>query len=334
MSGRSWEREVTDQNADGGGFVPQGAQQPLVGYEQIVQPPATAYPAGGNPQEGYPPQAGYSHEGYPGACPTTPDGYAAPPGAYPTTPDGYAAPPGAYPTTPDGYPTTPDGYAPPPDGYPPPPAKKKGKVWIVVILAILLLGGAGAGAAYFLVLKNDSQPGPAPSATPTAAPTRPTARPTGTQIASGGQSYTSPLGFTVTIPQGWSAKLEGNQEVFSNGAQDEKFAVIQVVDHGVKAIEPDAFMNELIRKLQNDQGYRVEQAPQKVTFGSSPAVRARFGTQQNGYQVVVEVYAVKGPDGRLYQIQFGGSTEYFATHLQDFTQFQSSFRMTGGAPAP
>lgn len=295
---------MTDQNVppDGGGYSPQGAQQP--GYEQVIQQP---YPVG-----------------------QYQSGQTAVPGQY--SPEGYP-PPGQY--SPEGYPPPPEGYPPPPEGYPPPPEKKKGKAWIalVVILAIVLLGGGGA-AAYFLVLKKDSQPGPSPTISPSAAPTRPTTRPTGPPIATGGQSYTSPLGFNVTIPQGWTSKLEGNQEVFSNGAQDEKFAVIQVVDHGVKAIEPEAFMNELLRKLQNDQGYRVEQAPQKVTFGSVPAVRARFGTQQSGYQVVVEVYAVKGPDGRLYQIQFGGSTEYFATHLQEFTQFQSTFRMTGAAPAP
>lgn len=315
---------MTDQNPpappDGGGYSPQGAQQPYPpGYEQVVQPYPQDYPQAQSATPHQPQVDAYPTASYPPAG--TPQEGDLPPGGY--APEGYLQ---------DSY-ATPGGYAP--EGYAPPPEKKKGKAWIVlvIVLAIVLLGGGGA-AAYFFVLKKDSQPGPATPTTPTATPTRPTARPTGPPTAMGGQSYTSPLGFTVTIPQGWSTKLEGNQEVFSNGAQDEKFAVVQVVDHGVKAIEPEAFMNDLIRKLQNDQGYRVEQAPQKVTFGSIPAVRARFGTQQNGYQVVVEVYAVKGPDGRLYQIQFGGSTEYFAAHLQDFTQFQSTFRMTGAAPTP
>lgn len=295
---------MTDQNPpvspDGGGYLPQAAhQQYPAGSEQAVQSYSQAQSAS----------------------------------SYPVQIDAYA--PGGYP--PPGIPqesyVTPASY--PPEAYFPPPERKKGKTWIllVVVLAIVLLGGGGA-ATYFLVLKKESQPPPAPPTTPTSAPTRPTARPSGPPNAAGGQSYVSPLGYTVTIPQGWSVKLKGNQEDFSNEAQDERFAIAQVIDHGVKAIEPEAFMNDLIRKLQNDQGYRVEQPPGKVTFGSIPAVRARFGTQLNGYQVVVEVYAFKGPDGRLFQVQFTGSTEYFPTHLQEFSQFQSTFRMSGDSSAP
>lgn len=220
-------------------------------------------------------------------------------------------------------PGVPTGELAPQEAAPKKKKKKTGLVLLILLIVVVLIAGGGGAAWYFLVKKKASSPTTtAPAASTT--PSRPASpRPTGSPAA--GQSYTSPLGFTVVIPPGWSQKLEGNLETLSNNAQDEKFAVVQIVDHGDKSIDPSAFVSQLVNKLQNDQGYKLEQQPQNVTYNGLPAVRARVSTVQNGYQVVVEIFAVKSPSGRLYQIQNVGSAEYFASQLQLYKQIEQSF---------
>lgn len=219
------------------------------------------------------------------------------------------------------------------EGWQQPRQSRRGLlIALSVILGVFLLSVGGV-AGYFLVWKRVENPEPTPPAASPSVTTPQRATPSPTGLA-GGPAYTSPLGFSVVIPQGWSTKLEGNVETFANGAEDERFAVVQVVSHGKKEIEPDSFLSELVRKAQNEQGYRVEQDPQKVTFASIPATRVRFGFQRNGYQVLVETYAFKTTDGRLFQVQYAGSVEYFPSHLQDFSQFDSTFRVVDTARDP
>lgn len=299
---------------------PQGVAQPQV--QPQVQPPYAPQPSAATLPPGQQVQPLQSQPQM--QPPPYPEGQMQPPpGSVPVaapaaTDQAYYAPDPAY------Y-----GAVPPQGEFPPQPdpAEKKKKTGLLIILiVVLLLAAAGGGAAWYFLVKKKASPTAttAPQATSTQS-RPPSARPTATGSQVAGQTYVSPLGFSAVVAPGWTQKIEANLETFSNNAPDEKFAVIQVVDHGDKAVDPSAFMNQLVNKLQNDQGYRLEQAPQNVTYNGMPAVRARVATLQNGYQVVVEIFAVKSPNGRLYQIQNVGSAEYFATQLQLYKQFEQTF---------
>lgn len=146
------------------------ADPPVSAYP-TVDPPASAYPTVDPPVSGYP-HVDRTPSGYPATDPTVPGYPGADPGGAGYPPAYGYAPPAGYPPPP-GYPPVHGplpGYPADPSvsGYPPPawagtPAPVRGRanaglVAVVVVLAVLLCGGAGVAVAGLVSWRGSAEP--------------------------------------------------------------------------------------------------------------------------------------------------------------------------------
>jgi hypothetical protein len=147
--------------------------------------------------------------------------------------------------------------------------------------------------------------------------------------------FQSELGYRAQIPSGWQvaqrARRDGKEatfDSFTNGRQGTEYASIQVSVLEAPGIDAMQAASQVAAKATSQQGYSIMVQPKKTRFANLDAASFRAYAVQSGFPLVVEVYVVAGPDGRLIQIQFASSLEEFSRQSGAISVFQQGFEFT------
>lgn len=247
--------------------------------------------------------------------------------------------------------------APAPSGPSPKPETKRSPLRViafVVLLVIVFVAVATATAVVILARRGtitlpwQDRPTPAASPTPDGEGGRRRVPPEGSMGRDGRDQgpempgpradvFESALGYRVQIPTGWQvgqrARPGGGESAFdsfTNGRDGIEYASIQVSALEAPGIDVLQAASQVAAKAATQQGYSIMVQPQKAKFATVDAATFRAYAVQSGFPLIVEVYVVAAPDGRLLQIQFASSLEGFSRQQTAISAFEKRFEFRTG----